>query len=226
MYTLYIANKNYSSWSLRPWAILKAFNIPFNEIIVPFHDSQAWEEYKKKVPNKKVPALIDGQTVVWDSLAITEYLAESHKQIWPEEKAARAWARSATAQMHSGFQTLRNTCGMNCGIRVTLNDLTPALKADLAQIEELWEYGLKTFKGPFLAGDKFTAVDAFFAPVIFRIQTYNLEMSGPCKQYVKHMLDQLLMKEWYEAALLETWRDLPHDDDAHRVGKITLDLRS
>lgn len=226
MYTLYIANKNYSSWSLRPWAVLKAFNIPFEEIIIPFHDSKTWEDYKKKVPNKKVPCLVDGQTIVWDSLAITEYLAESYKEIWPEQKDARAWARSATAQMHSGFQALRDICSMNCGVRIKLNEVSPSLQADLNQIEELWLQGFEKFKGPFLAGDKFTAVDAFFAPVIFRIQTFDLQVSDPCKQYVKLMLELPLMKEWYEAALLETWRDLPHDKEIDKAGKIISDLRS
>jgi glutathione S-transferase len=226
MYTLYIANKNYSSWSLRPWAILKAFNIPFEEIIIPFHDSQAWDDYKKKVPNRKVPCLVDGQTIVWDSLAITEYIAEGSNHIWPVQKEARAWARSATAQMHSGFQILRDICSMNCGVRIKLNEVSPALKDDLKQLEDLWLQGFEKFKGPFLAGDKFSAVDAFFAPVIFRIQTYNLEVSGPCKLYVKRMLELPLMKEWYEAALLETWRDLPHDVEVDKVGKITSDLRS
>ncbi len=118
MLTLYIANKNYSSWSLRPWLVLKAFNIDFEEKIIPFHDQNAWNEYKKIVPNKKVPCLKDDQTLVWDSLAIVEYLADDNKDIWPKNKQARAWARSASAQMHSGFQTLRNICGMNCGVRV------------------------------------------------------------------------------------------------------------
>lgn len=226
MLTLYIANKNYSSWSLRPWLALKAFNIPFTEKIIPFHDAEAWAEYKKISPNKKVPCLQDGETLVWDSLAIVEYLADDHKDIWPANKAARAWARSASAQMHSGFSSLRNICGMNCGVRVKLNDIPPGLKADINQIESLWMQGLETFKGPFLAGEKLTAVDAFFAPVIFRIQTYNLEVNETCKQYVKLMLEVPAMKEWYQSAIEEKWRDILHDDEINEVGKVTSDFRS
>lgn len=226
MPTLYIANKNYSSWSLRPWLVLKAFNIPFEERIIPFHDLKAWDEYKKTVPNKKVPCLIDDQTIIWDSLAIVEYLAEENPAIWPKNKEARAWARSASAQMHSGFQSLRNICGMNCGVRVKLNEITLSLQSDLNQIDTLWIQGLKKFGGPFLAGESFTAVDAFFAPVVFRIQTYGLVISDECKSYVKLMLEQPEMKEWYQSALAEKWRDDPHDDEILSVGQITMDQRS
>lgn len=226
MFTLYIANKNYSSWSLRPWLVLKAFNIPFEEKIIPFHDQQAWAEYKKIVPNKKVPCLKDDQTLVWDSLAIIEYLAEKNKDIWPENKQARAWARSASAQMHSGFQSLRNICGMNCGVRVQLNEVSPELQNDLDQIYSLWQQGLEKFNGPFLAGHNFTAVDAFFAPVAFRIQTYNLEVDESCRQYVNLILNLPIMQEWYQAAIEEKWRDTPHDEDIDQFGKIIFDYRA
>ena len=226
MHTLYIANKNYSSWSLRPWFILKALNIPFEEKIIPFHDTEAWEQFKKLSPNGKVPCLVDGKTIVWDSLAIVEYMAEEDKRIWPKEKEARAWARSASAQMHSGFQELRNICGMNCGVRIELNEISSALKKEISQIEDLWQQGLERFGGPFLAGDQISAVDAFFAPVVFRIQTYGLKVNPVAQGYVQLMQDHPVMKEWYTAALLETWRDLPHDSDVDLVGKITLDLRS
>ena len=226
MITLYIANKNYSSWSLRPWLVLKAFNIPFEEKIIPFHDLVAWDEYKQTVPNKKIPSLKDNQNLVWDSLSIIEYLADDHKSIWPENKEARAWARSASAQMHSGFSTLRNICTMNCGVRVKLNEIIPDLQNDILQIDMLWQQGLSKFKGPFLAGKNVSAVDAFFAPVIFRIQTYNLEVSEASKQYVQLMLDYPFMKEWYKEALNEKWRDLPHEEDLYKVGKVTSDYRS
>nr|BDT28927.1 glutathione S-transferase family protein [Bacteriovorax sp. HI3] len=228
MFTLYIANKNYSSWSLRPWLVLKAFNIPFEEKIIPFHDHKAWDEYKQIAPNQKVPCLKDEQILVWDSLAIVEYLAESypHSNLWPQNKEARAWARSASAQMHSGFQSLRNICGMNCGVRVKLNEITPALQSDLNQIDDLWLQGLRKFQGPFLAGKHFSAVDAFFAPVVFRIQTYNLAVSDEAKQYVNLMLSLPEMKDWYHSALAEKWRDDPHEKDVLSVGQITLDHRS
>ncbi len=111
-------------------------------------------------------------------------------------------------------------------MELELNEMTPALEADITQIDTLWQQGIKTFQGPFLAGNKFTAVDAFFAPVVFRIQTYNLEVSVVSKQYVNLMLEQPFMKEWYQAALEEKWRDLPHDEDTMNAGKIILDQRS
>ena len=124
-------------------------------------------------PTGKVPCLVDGNITVWDSLAITEYVGERHAGVWPAEAAARAWARCASAEMHSGFFALRNACTMNCGIRVTLRSIDAPLKRDLARLEELWADGIGRFGGPFLTGARFCAVDAFFAPVAFRIQTYN-----------------------------------------------------
>jgi glutathione S-transferase len=110
---------------------------------------------------------------VWDSLAISEYVAEAHPPVWPRETAARAWARCASAEMHSGFSALRNECSMSCGQRVQLHRSSEALKQDLARIDELWREGTRLFGGPFLAGSQFTAVDAFFAPVVFRVQSYR-----------------------------------------------------
>ncbi len=127
MYTLHIANKNYSSWSLRPWLVLSAFNIPFEEKIHPFPENGVWDLYRTFSPSGKVPCLQDGDLIVWDSLAIIEYLAEQHPHLWPSDKTARAWARCAAAEMHSGFQTLRNNCGMSCGMRIQLQQITPAL---------------------------------------------------------------------------------------------------
>src|ERR1019366_3006427 len=122
MYELYIANKNYSSWSLRPWVLLRELNIPFVEHLVPFGDASGWNAYRKISPSGKVPCLIDGQTVVWDSLGIAEYLAERHDTVWPTNGQARAWARCAAAEMHSGFNELRNRCSMSCGVRLRLNE--------------------------------------------------------------------------------------------------------
>ena len=119
MYTLYIANKNYSSWSLRPWLLMRALSIPFEEQLVAFEEGSNWARFREFAPNGRVPCLHDDGIVVWDSLGITEYLAERHSGVWPESAQARAWARSASAEMHSGFDALRGLCPMNCALRAS-----------------------------------------------------------------------------------------------------------
>jgi glutathione S-transferase len=225
MYTLHIANKNYSSWSLRPWVLMRALNIPFTEQLHPFPEKGIWKTYRNFSPTGKVPCLQDGNTVVWDSLGIAEYLAEQHKEVWPADKQARTWARCASAEMHSGFQALRNNCSMSCAVRIQLHSVSPALQRDLGRIDELWNQGLTEFGGPFLAGDKFTAVDAFFAPVVFRVQTYNLTLSDKAKNYVQTMLALPAMNQWYDAALLETWREPAHEKDILAAGEVVSDYR-
>lgn len=220
MRTLYIANKNYSSWSLRPWALLRVLGIPFEERLVPFGGGYDFS------PTQKVPCLVEDGITVWDSLAITEFVAEGHAGVWPEDRAARAFARSACAEMHSGFSALREICGMNCGVRVSLNEITPALQADIARIEALWAEGLDRFGGPWLAGEKFTAVDAFFAPVVFRIQTYGLAVNAKTRAYADRMLHLHEMREWYDAGLSETWRHDAHEEDIAKYGHIVEDLRA
>ena len=184
MYDLYIANKNYSSWSLRPWVLMRELEIAFREHLLPFGQESKWREYRNISPSGKVPCLVDGDTVVWwDSLAIAEYLAERQPAVWPAEARARAWARSAAAEMHSGFSELRNRCSMSCGQRVRLNEHPAALEGDVARLGALWNDGLRRFGGPFLAGKAFTAVDAFYAPVAFRIQTYGLTLDTAAAAY-------------------------------------------
>jgi glutathione S-transferase len=226
MYTLHIANKNYSSWSLRPWALLQELKIPFTENLIPFHRTAEWEAYRRIAPNGKVPCLVNGDITVWESLAIVEYLAERHAGIWPEPVNARAWARSASAEMHAGFSELRNRCSMSCGVRVRLHTSTAALSADLARIGALWADGLNQFGGPFLAGPTFSAVDAFFAPVVFRIQTYDLPLDATAQAYVTRMLELASLRTWYEAALREPWRDLSHEEEIGQYGQVTQDLRA
>lgn len=222
MTDLYIANRNYSSWSLRPWVLMRVLGIAFTERFVPFGDAAAFRAFS---PTAKVPCLHDEGTVVWDSLAIAEYLAERHPAVWPADPVARAWARSASAEMHSGLSTLRNVCTMNCGIRVKLDPVTPALRADVERIDALWTEGRERFGGPFLAGPAFTAVDAFFAPVAFRVQSYEPPLSAASREYAQRLLDLAPMREWYEAALVEPWRDLPHEDEARAAGPWLADLR-
>lgn len=225
MYHLHIANKNYSSWSLRPWLLMRALKIPFSETLHPFPEAGTWDLYRKFAPNGKVPCLQDGGITVWDSLAIVEYLAEQHEGVWPQEKIARAWARSAAAEMHSGFQALRSTCGMNCGVRIEMAALSPALQKDLARIDELWCEGITRFGGNFLAGKDFTAADAFFAPVAFRVQTYGLPLSPLADAYCKQLLATPAMQEWYIAALKEIWREPGHEQETLGAGKLLADYR-
>jgi glutathione S-transferase len=225
MYKLHIANKNYSSWSLRPWLLLKTLDIPFVEIIHPFPENGVWDIYRRFSPSGKVPCLVEDERVIWDSLAITEYLAESYTNVWPADKDARTWARCATAEMHSGFQALRSNCGMNCGLRIELSGISPALQKDINRVDELWREGLSRFGGPFLAGARFSAVDAFFAPVVFRAQTYHLPLSQQSQTYITHMLAQPAMQDWYASALAETWREPAHEQEALDAGRLVSDLR-
>ncbi|HWU78037.1 MAG TPA: glutathione S-transferase family protein [Rhodanobacter sp.] len=229
MYQLYIANKNYSSWSLRPWLLLSELGIAFDERLVTFAQGhgESWLAFRAFSPNGKVPCLHDGESVVWDSLAIAEYLAERHPDVWPSDTPARTWARCAAAEMHSGFAALRSLCGMNCGLRIRLPlDLPAALRADIARIDELWSEGLSRFGGPFLAGATFGAVDAFYAPVAFRIQTYGLALGAAATGYAQRLLALPGMRRWYAAALQETWRDEAHEQEAKEFGSVWQDLRA
>ncbi len=226
MYVLYIANKNYSSWSLRPWLLMKALAIPFEERLQVFREGSNWDPFRAFSPAGLVPCLHDGPTVVWDSLAIAEYLAERHAGVWPADAPARAFARCAAAEMHSGFPVLRNICTMNCGLRIRLREVSPALQRNLDRIGELWNEGLARFGGPFLAGPAFTAADAFFAPVAFRVQTYDLRLPGAAADYARRLLALPAMQDWYKAALAETWREQAHEAEALDVGTVLADLRA
>lgn len=226
MVSLYIANKNYSSWSLRPWVLLRERGIPFEEKLVPFETGSSWEKFRSFSPSGKVPCLVDGDIVVWDSLAIAEYAGERHPGVWPADPAARAFARCAAAEMHSGFMALREQCGMNCGIRVKLHRIDDALARDLARLNALWNDGLQRFGGPFLAGSEFTAADAFFAPVAFRVQTYSPPLDDNANAYAQRLLALPSMQNWYQAALEETWRDAGHEAEMAKWGAITEDLRA
>jgi len=225
MYTLIIGNKNYSSWSLRPWLVLSTLAIPFTEQLQPFVDHGSHDSFRAFSPTGRVPLLIDGDIKVWDSLAIVDYVAETHPQVWPADRVARTFARAVSAEMHAGFPALRNVCTMNCGLRVALHSVTPALQADLDRIDELWCEGLARFGGPFLAGNAFTAADAFYAPVAFRLQSYGLTLSQPANAYAARLLALPAMQNWYQAGLAETWREPDHEADARAAGTIIGDLR-
>ena len=226
MYVLYIANKNYSSWSLRPWALMRALDIPFEERPVFLGEGSNWDVYREFSPNGRVPCLVDGGTTVWESLAIAEYLAERHDGVWPDDPAARAWARCASAEMHAGFGALRDICSMNIGIRVRLHETPPALARDVARIAELWNEGLARFGGPFLAGKRFTAAEAFFAPVAYRVRTYGLTIDGTASAYAERLLALPCLREWEAAALSETARESGHEDEARHAGEWLEDRRA
>lgn len=222
---LYIANRNYSSWSLRPWVLMRMLEIDFEEVLVPFEGGGPQPAFHSFSPSGKVPCLVDGKLTVWDSMAIVETLAERYPAVWPDRYTARAWARSASAEMHSGFATVRDVCGMSCGQRVALEDAPAALAAEWQRIDALWCEGLDSFRGPFLAGVAFTAVDAFYAPVVFRAQTYSPALSETAMAYIDRMLALPPMQAWYDAALAEPWRDEDHEADVRAAGRIVADHR-
>ena len=226
MYTLYIGNKNYSSWSLRPWVLMRALGIPFEERLEPFDAGTNWERFRAFSDAGLVPCLHDDDTAVWDSLAITEYLAERFDEIWPSDRSTRAWARSVSAEMHSGFTALRTQCPMNCGLRVELDGIDKALQKDLDRVDEIWTTGLNRHDGPYLTGTDFTAADAFYAPVAFRVQTYQLPLSSASLEYAAHLRRHPAMKEWYEDALREPWREDHHEDEASQAGRILNEFRT
>ena len=225
-YTLITANRNYSSWSLRPWVLMKALAIPFDDRIEPFAHSTNYAAFRSFSPTGQVPVLIDGERTLWDSLGITLYLADRHPAVWPQDDAARAFAQCAVAEMHSGFATLRNECPMNVGVRVETDMPSPHLNRDIARLAELWGEGLKRFGGPFLAGPEFSAVDAFYAPVVFRVRTYGLDVGPVARGWADHMLNHPAMREWEAAALAETWREESHEAEVGAAGRIIEDHRA
>jgi glutathione S-transferase len=225
-YTLITANRNYSSWSLRPWVLMKALGIAFDDRIEPFTQDSNYAAFRAFSPTGQVPCLIDGDTTIWDSLGIALYLADRHDGIWPTDPAARAWAMCAVTEMHGGFGALRGDCTMNVGVRVTPNPMRPALARDIARIAELWGEGLSKFGGPFLAGPALTAVDAFFAPVAYRVRTYGLDVGAAGQAWVDSILATPAMQQWEAEALTERWREVGHEEDLIACGSITADYRT
>jgi glutathione S-transferase len=204
---LVIANKNYSSWSMRPWILLKQLAIPFEEEKLSFNDPTFKARVRAISPAGKVPILVDGDLTIWDSLAIIEYLAERfpEKGVWPAASAARARARSVCAEMHSGFGALRSTLGMNCELRLPMPVLGVPVRRDIARICDIWADCARfaeTSKGPFLFG-AFSAADACFAPVVSRFVTYDVALPDAARCYVADIEATSSMKEWREGALAE-----------------------
>lgn len=224
-YTLITANRNYSSWSLRPWVLMKALGIPFADRLEPFTKPDNYADFRTFSPTGQVPLLIDGRRTVADSLGITLYLAERHPGIWPAEEEARIFAQGAVAEMHGGFGHLRNDCTMNVGVRVTPKPMSDGLKRNVSRVREVFEVGLDRFGGPWLAGADFSAADAFYAPVAYRIRTYGLDV-GKGQAWVDHILAHPAMLEWEAAALAEVWREVSHEEELAAAGMVTADYRS
>jgi glutathione S-transferase len=205
---LVIGNKNYSSWSMRPWLALRANNIPFEEVFVSLYTGAADKQRILSFSRAgKVPILIDGDVAVWDSLAIIEYVAERfpEKRLWPEHPAHRAHARAISAEMHSGFAALRNECGMNLHRPVRAIELSDEARANITRIEEIWAECRKRYgqSGPFLFGS-FGAADAMFAPVVHRFRTYAVAVSKETQAYMDTMQALPAFAEWTKAGLAET----------------------
>jgi len=207
---LVIANKNYSSWSLRAWLVLREAGIPFEEVMLRFGDGFGSGEFSERVrrysPAGRVPVLVDDDLVVWDSLAIAEYLADKfpEKKLWPDARAARARARSICAEMHAGFSHLRNRMPMNCEASLPLGALEIVVLRDVERVTEIWREARAAYgaEGPFLFG-RFSIADAYFAPVVWRFVTYAIPLPAPAKVYVETMTSLASMKEWLASARAE-----------------------
>lgn len=200
-YTLHIGNKNYSSWSLRPWVLMRQAGIPFAEDVVSLRQDAGKAARLGRSPNRRVPSLEDDGFLVWDSLAIAEYLAERHPGLWPKDPKARSWARSICAEMHSGFPALREGMSMDVRSRRPQRKRTAATLADIARIEEIWrDTRVRHGQGGAMLFGAFTIADAYYAPVAFRFQTYGVLPKGEAGEYCRALLALPAMREWEAAA--------------------------
>jgi glutathione S-transferase len=218
---LIIGNKVYSSWSFRPWIVMKAFAIPFEEVLVQLRQGDTSDRIKAHSPSGKVPALVDGGTAIWDSLAIMEYLADLYpeKAIWPRDRLARAHARSASAEMHSGFQSLRAECQMTITKRYAPRARSAAVMADVKRIIGLWREARDRFgskatdeaAGAFLYG-AFSAADGMFAPVVSRFHTYAIPVDATALAYMAAVRSHPAYAEWVSGATAEPWLLVDNDE--------------
>ena len=211
--TLYVGNKNYSSWSLRPWLALEACGVPFEDVVIPFDFANGHPKFKEISPTGRVPVLHHGDVRVWESLAIIEYVAELFPQagLWPEDPAERAVARSYSMEMLSGFRDLRGACPMNIRREKRAINLPAGVMADVERIETIWREAVARSGGPFLFG-RFTAADAMFAPVVNRFEVYDLTRNPGSLEYMDAVKTHPAFRKWQEAALRETW--IVQEDEA------------
>lgn len=224
-YTLVLGNPHYSSWSLRPWLLMSHLGIDFDARWFNFGPSFSTLAFHEMAPAGQVPVLHTNGQIIWDSLAIAEYLAEQHPGVWPIDPIARAWARSASAEMHANFSSLRNLCPFAVALRAHHHQQDMRLQGELERLQTIWQEGLSRFGGPFLAGERFSAVDAFYAPVVFRLQTYGLKLDETCQDYMNRILELPAMQRWHQMACQDAWRDPDHEAEIVRVADIHLDLR-
>lgn len=207
-WTLVIGNKAYSSWSLRPWILLRQFGIPFDEVVVPLYEPTSSLELQKHSPTGKVPALAADGVVVWESLAISEYVAEARPDlaIWPANREARAMARSLAAEMHAGFTALRRACPTNFRRKPKAVELSDEVRRDADRIEAAWATARRQYgeDGPFLFG-AFSAADAMFAPVVSRFATYAVEVGPETAAYMAAVTALPAWRRWHDEAAAETW---------------------
>jgi glutathione S-transferase len=203
---LFIGNKKYSSWSLRPWIALRMKEIEFTESLRLFDMAGGNPHFNEFSPSGKVPCLVDGQIRVWESLAILEYMADKYpdKGFWPTELRARSTARSISSEMHSGFIGLRNECPMNMSRRVEMLKISEHARKDVDRIVEIWDQCLQKSAGPFLFGD-FTNADAMFAPIVNRLKIYRLSDADCVRRYTNTMTASTAWKEWEKAGRSEPW---------------------
>ena len=207
MPTLVIANKCYSSWSLRPWLLMKQLGIAFDEITIPLDLPDTKEKVLKHSPAGKVPILIDGDVTAWESIAIMEYVGETYgARVWPEDLKARAMARSVAAEMHAGFSGLRSACPMNLGKKYAARDRGEAVARDVARFSEIVHQARERFGagGRFLFG-AFSAADAMYAPLVTRLDTYSIALDATTRAYVDMILSLPAFQEWRSAAMKEEW---------------------
>jgi glutathione S-transferase len=227
MRRLFIGNKNYSSWSMRAWVLMRQSGIEFDEVMLRFDgfspDSQFKQRLAQLSPTGQVPVLVDGSIVVWDTLSIAEYLAETfpERKLWPQDVTHRAQARSVCAEMHAGFSALRSACPMNIEARLpevgalALRD-KPGVRADLARIVHMWSELLQEHKGPMLFG-RFSIADAYYAPVVMRLLTYQLPVPPEVAAYMNRVTQLEAVEAWVEAALLE--HDFRDFEEPYRLGR-------
>jgi glutathione S-transferase len=224
MYTLHIGNKMYSSWSLRGWLVTRLSGAPFEEAPVSLKHLDPDPARRGFSPSGLVPCLVHGNVVVWDSLAIAEYLAERHPGMWPADAVARAFARSMSAEMHACFAALRSEMTMCVRERVDVRPWSPALTRNIARIETLWTESRTRFGagGDYLCG-AFSIADCFYAPVAFRFRTYGVEPSGPARAYLAALLAHPFVRDWEAAALRET--EIVEEDEPRVVYRDKLAAR-
>lgn len=205
--TLIIGNKNYSSWSLRPWLLMKHLGVSFKEHLIPLYEGGFRAEVDKHGPSGKVPVLRQGELCVWESLAICEYIAETQGSGWPQDPAARAVARSVATEMHAGFGNLRSQWPMNARARNRKTPATATLEADIRRIDEIWSDCRRRYgagHGHWLFG-AFSVADAMYAPVVLRFYTYGAKVSPTATEYMTAVLNDRHMKDWLSASEQEPW---------------------